>query len=237
MHKFYIISLSLMSDVLSQLECLFKNDDRNPNWLFYGSSNGNCLEILSPIDKTNGRECGQDIVTKENGCSDSTIDGLGDGTVRFFASVREAYATAISENSECGVIWAVNKRLLEEVYEGYLQVEIKNRGDEGIEFNEFAKLLVKNLKENSRDDSKVQRMVSTLHGVVPLNLETHEWFLVPFNKKDFMTDLYETLKINPYRHENKEVDWETLEHTLPEVAVVKAIIHRYTSTPDMETMN
>lgn len=217
MHRFYVIKL--VQDVLPRLEYLFKNDEENPNWLFHGSSNGNSLEILSPIDETDGCECDQDIVTKENGCSDSVIDGLFDRAVRFSTTLQEAYAAALSRKNGYGIIWAVNKRMLEGVYEGYRQVEIKNRGGEEIEFNEFARLLVKSLKGNS----KVQRMVSTLHGVVPVNLGTHEWFLVPFNPKGFKTDLYETLKFNPYKGE--DVDLETVRHNLSEVAVVKVIIH------------
>lgn len=234
MHKFFVIRLVRGIDhVLSQLECLLKNDRENPNWLFHGSSNGNCLEILTPVAETCGRECGQDVAKEENGCSGYLLDGMGESMVRFSASLREAYSAAISKNNECVAIWAVNKKMLEEVYVGYYQQEIRNRNGEEIGFNRFAKIIVESIKQES--DGQGQRLVGTQHGVVPLFIEGYGWGLVPFNKKGFMTDLHETLKFNPYRGE--ETDLITLAHSLLEVAVVKVIIHRCISTPSMATTN
>ena len=227
MHKFYIITLRQCGDIeLSALERLFKNDGENPNWLFHGSSNGNCIEILSPIDETCGRECGQDVAKERNGYSGSVLDGMGESVVRFSASLHEAHSAASSKNNDCVAIWAVNKKMLEEVYGGYYQQEIRNRKDEGIRFNGFAKILVESIKKESAGQG--QRLVGTQHGVVPLFLEGYGWCLVPFNKKGFMTDLYETLKFNPYRGD--EVDLNTLANSLPEVAVVKVVIHCCIST-------
>ena len=240
MHKFFIISLAQYdAKALSGLNCLFKNDEQNPHWLFYGCHNGNRIEILSPIDEADCCESVQDVAKKGNECPCSVIEGLEDRIVRFTASLQEAYDIAVSGNNGCGAIWIVNKKMLEGVYEGYYQVEIEKRGGDEMGFNEFAKLVVKSIK----NESKVQRLVGTLHGVIPLYLETHGWCLVPFNKKGFMTDLHETLKFNPYKGD--VVDLNTLARSLSEVAssqpeevaAFKVIIRRCTSTSGVGAVN